>query len=89
MSPDILKRIQEDFGEQGAAVQELLKPLIDDGYSERIIRCIIHLSGCNVRSVMHYCDAAVRDWRDIIAWAEYDANSRIHDFNQPFGFSDL
>ena len=90
MSPDIIERIEKDFGKEGAVVEEeLLNPLIEDGYSERIIRCIIHLSACNIRSLLQYCDVAVRDWRDLISWAEYDANCRIRDFSQPFGLSDL
>ena len=51
----------------------------------RVIRCIIHLSGGDPQRISHFVGVAAQDYRDVIYWAEYDKqDQKVHDFGKPF-----
>jgi hypothetical protein len=51
----------------------------------RVIRCIVHLSGGDPTRVSHFVGVATEDYRDVIFWAESDDDGKqLHDFNRPF-----
>jgi hypothetical protein len=51
----------------------------------RVIRCIVHLMAGDAQRTSHYVGVATQDYRDVIYWAEYDADERkVRDFNEPF-----
>jgi hypothetical protein len=90
---DIHKRIEHDFGSEGAKrVTAALEQFIESYQSnygtrpsDRIIRCIVHLAQGKLDLLSHHTKAALGDWRDVIYWAEYDRkDDRIHDFRLPF-----
>lgn len=93
ISDDIRKRIEHDFGSEGAKqVGAALEHFIESYQSnygtqpsDRIIRCIVHLAEGKLESLRHQIKAALSDWRDVIYWAEYNRkDKRIHDFRLPF-----
>jgi len=89
---DISKRIQRDFGESAAAIAQELENFIgrfrqqhQTHPGDRVVRCIVHLAAGKRAHLDHYVKAALRDPRDVMAWAEYDErDTRLHDFNMPF-----
>jgi hypothetical protein len=38
---------------------------------ERVLLAVVELASGNVAQVAHYADAARRDWRDVLYWAEH------------------
>jgi hypothetical protein len=83
---DIEERIERDFG-AGAlkGVVQLFEPIYAAGMGDRIVRCCLALSGGDLHRLRHNIVQALNDYRDVIYWAEYDANDgRIHDYNNPF-----
>ena len=51
----------------------------------RVVRCIIHLSGGDPERISYFVGIAARDYRDLIYWAEYDKeDQKVHDFGKPF-----
>lgn len=48
------------------------------------MRCVIVLAGGDIEKLRHYVEQALMDYRDVIYWAEYDAERRIADHNEPF-----
>jgi hypothetical protein len=83
--PDIAARIEQDF-DPGAldGICRLLQPLVDEGLGDRVVRCILILSSGEIGRLQHNVEQALLDYRDVIYWAEYDANRRVFDFNFPF-----
>lgn len=90
LAPDITARIKRDFAsEEAAPVVELLGELNANAqlqFGDRVIRCIVYLSKGSVDEISRYIQVAHGDFRDVIFFAEYDANNkRLRDFEQPFG----
>ena len=90
---DIIKKINEDFGESSSEVIKVLNKAIDKTdylKTDRVIRCIIFLSKGNLGDLKKYIETATNDTRDVVLWAEYkkltgDTNfKRIRDFNKTF-----
>lgn len=94
---DILHKIQADFGERSQAAIELLQlgsSQAEHILSNRIIRCIIHLSNGSLQDLAHYIQTATEDPRDVMLWAEYENEptenpKRIRDFNKTFEEQDI
>jgi len=59
----------------------------------RVARCVLHLADSDLGEFGPMHEAACQDYRDVIWWAEYDhpkePDTRMRDFNQPFGSCDL
>lgn len=90
---DIQKKIRAEF--ETGLVQFMERELeafvkrFQEVYQEpptpRIIRCVVYLTAGEKENLSHFVEAALKDWRDVIYWAEYNAeDQRIHDFNEPF-----
>jgi hypothetical protein len=88
--PDVRRRIEQDFG-LGAlpGICDLLQPAADAQLDDRIVRCVLELAHGDIDLLRHCVEQAVKDYRDVIYWAEYDSERRIHDFSRAFGKSAL
>lgn len=88
LAPDIGARIERDFGAGAlAGIESVLQPLLTGdrpGELDRIVRCVIVLAAGDVAALRHNVEQALLDYRDVIYWAEYDANGRTADYGQPF-----
>lgn len=85
LPPDIEQRIERDFGPGSIkGIKMLLEPLYAADQGERIVRCCLALSEGDVDQLRHNITQALADYRDVIYWAEYDSESRTHDYNNPF-----
>ncbi len=85
MEPDIAAKIAMDFGEGSlAGVALALAPLDEAKTGPRIVRCVVFLANGDMSKLRHFVGQAVKDYRDVIYWAEYDPAGRTRDFNQPF-----
>ena len=82
MSPqDIKKKIRGDFSRDEVGPVKNLLSQYDDRESDRVIRCIVHLSNSSFDKVKLNVNTAIKDYRDIILFAEYDLENRqINDF---------
>jgi len=95
VAADIRKRIADDFSSSAGAVEARIADFVSSFRStyghhpgDRVIRCILQLAESKLPHLEHYMKAALADWRDVIAWAEYDKNeARIFDFNVPFEYA--
>lgn len=82
---DILARLASDFpnestGELAAVLREY-----DGPERFRVIRCVVHIAAGNTHALVKNVESAAADYRDVIYWAEYDADGqRIKDYNNPF-----
>lgn len=85
MAPDIEQRIEADFG-PGAlnGIAPVLAPLFESSGGERIARCVLILAAGDIAKLRHFATQARQDFRDVIYWAEYDAQGRIRDCGKPF-----
>ena len=89
VSPDIIAKIQHDFskGEVAPAI-DLVSNLSTedrDTFTDQVLRCVIFLSNGSLTDLVRNLACARTDWRDVIYWAEYDANDvRVRDHNVPF-----
>ena len=83
--PDIVARIQQDFGKDALRdICGLLQPVLDHDLGNRVVRCVLVVSHGEIERLRHSVEQALMDYRDVIYWAEYDGIRRIFDFNQPF-----
>jgi hypothetical protein len=85
VAPDVEERVK--LGYPPESVLEVMQSLAKYQGPERnrVIRCIIHLSGGDPQRISHFAGVAAEDYRDVILWAEYDAKDRqVHDFSKPF-----
>ena len=85
MAPDILKRIESDYG--AAAVDQVadLLAAYSGNEPDRVRRCILFLADGNVDALKANLATAAEDYRDIILFAEYDReDNRVRDFSKPF-----
>ncbi|MBT8447160.1 MAG: hypothetical protein KJO38_08435 [Gammaproteobacteria bacterium] len=85
MAPDILKRIEADYG--AAALEQVAAML--GGYSgneaDRVRRCIMYLADGDIEALKTNLATARQDYRDIILFAEYDhADIRVRNFDNVF-----
>jgi hypothetical protein len=90
---DIHKKIKSDFEDKSNDVILILDEAIskaDHLNNDRIIRCILFLADKDLEKLKKSIEAATRDPRDVMYWAEYtnhdtiDKTTRIRDFSQPF-----
>lgn len=97
-APDILARIQGDFGAESEEAIHLIKGFWDEMDAReplRILRSVIFISTGNVENLVYYIQAAKKDWRDVIWWAEYytasgeKSEQRLRDFSQAFGEEEM
>jgi hypothetical protein len=93
LKPDILHRIQSDFGESAEEAKEILIESISKvAYlrTDRVIRCIVFLSKGNLLDLRKYIETAIADTRDVMLWAEYEELpgnynfKRLRNFNKTF-----
>ncbi len=89
MATDIYQKIEQDFGDDAAAVHRELSTLDAETkglISDRLIRSIIYLSQGNLQSFRTYIEMARLDWRDVLWHAECDPpNTKIkRDFTKTF-----
>ena len=67
--------------------------LLRDIESPRVVRCVLFLANGDFAELAKMREAARRDYRDVIWWAEYDHPSnpekRLRDFDQPFSTAAL
>lgn len=86
LSPDIIKKIQQDFNEQSHLVFDLLQDSIYllGTESFRVTRSILYLSDGNLESLKSFVQVAIQDYRDLLYWAEYDKDKHARNFNKPF-----
>jgi len=83
---DILRRVVRDFPDpdDAAKVRNELESL-DCPEAARVARCVLHLSAGSVSTVSRNVASAIRDYRDVILFAEYDRDDRrLHDFSESF-----
>jgi hypothetical protein len=89
MTPDIQKKLQDDFGNDFYAVLDEInkwdietKSLLED----RLLRSVIYLSEGKIEKFLEQKELSRLDPRDIYWQAEYDGGEeRIRDFSRPFG----
>jgi hypothetical protein len=84
VAPDVEERVKLDYPPESvlAVMQSLAK--YQGPERNRVIRCIIHLSGGDPQRISHIADVAAQDYRDVIYWAEYDdKDQKVHDFDRP------
>ena len=90
---DIQEKITSDFGNYASEVVEIFDEAIaraDYLNNNRTIRCIIFLSGKNIKKLKENIELAIVDPRDVMLLAEYtnighgEKIKRIRDFNKPF-----
>lgn len=98
LKPDILHRIQSDFGERAQDAIKILNESIakvDYLKTDRVIRCIVFLSKGNIDELSKYIQTTIIDTRDVMLWAEYEELpgncnfKRLRNFNNTFEESSL
>jgi hypothetical protein len=83
---DIQERVATDFPRRDIGPAIALLEAFGGRESQRVLRCVVHLSDGSLERLHHYLRSAEVDYRDVILFAEYDQqNHRIHDFS--FGFN--
>ncbi len=86
VAPDIEEKVRLDYPPESklAVMQSLAK--YQGPERNRVIRCIVHLSGGDPQRTFHFAGVAAQDYRDVIYWAEYDEEGRrrVHNFDKPF-----
>jgi len=86
---DIETKLSEDFGEQAKTAMERISEYLNSQTREpvRTARCAIHLAHGSLEELERMLDEAIRDWRNVILWAEYDKGieSPQRSFQVPFG----
>ncbi len=90
MPPDIRRRIARDFSPADAGAlrvdietRRAANPAI---FSDRVIRCVIHVANGDLQTAGRAVSLALTDWRDLIVWAEYDNtfDQQLRDLSMPF-----
>ena len=89
LPPDITAQIERDFvKDEVAPVLDLLGELSvqnNGPFDDRIMRCVVYLSCGTFSGLTRAIGTARADFRDVISFAEYDANDeRLRDLCQPF-----
>ena len=74
MDEALAEVVGKRFGDEGDEVLAILA-LYGDGEDRagvtRVQRAVIELSDSDIELVRHYVDAAQRDFRDVLFWAEH------------------
>ncbi len=72
-------KIAQDFGDLAdlalsriEVLAEKFQEVYREPASPRIIRCVLRLASGDVASLDQYIGTCLKDYRDIILWAEYD-----------------
>lgn len=89
---DIIERIEQDFGNKASEVVNIFDHTISKAEhlnNDRIIRCILFLSGKDIEKLKKNIEAATLDPRDVMLWAEYEQHQsanpkRVRDFSKAF-----
>lgn len=90
---DIKNRILEKYGQNSFDVFKLLEENSikhEHINTSRIIRCILFLSEDDIEKLKIYINAAIKDPRDVIFWAEYKNiddiknTKKVRDFDKFF-----
>jgi uncharacterized protein YgbK (DUF1537 family) len=85
---DIETRLTRDYGSEMAVAREQVEEYLEKQEHEpvRTARCAIHLASGSLEELDRMLDAGIRDYRDVILWAEYDKGKEppVRDFNVPF-----
>lgn len=71
--PEISRLIRTSFSEsiQERVMEQLARYPDDAPEALRVRRAVLELSRGNASDVAYYVDAALRNYRDVISWAEY------------------
>jgi hypothetical protein len=93
---DIDSYIKDRFGERAELAGSLIEGHVEKhpDHSGRVIRCVLYLANGSLDELAAMLEAASRDYRDVIFWAEYTGYTtkeprRIRNFNMPFGSENL
>jgi hypothetical protein len=71
MEKDIIEKIGKDFGEKKDKALKYINEFgLKNGFSSRVIRCIVTLSNGDLEKLKSNIAIAEMDWRDIIYYAE-------------------
>jgi hypothetical protein len=68
---DVDRIIARDFESRACDVVRLLLERSDSAFSPRVLLAILKLAEGNIERFESNLEAARRDWRDVIAYAEY------------------
>ena len=93
ISEEMKIRFKADFDTAMKILQDYLSQT-EELTTDRMIRCMIYLSKNGVTSLKQTIDAAKKDPRDVLFWAEYENHNaefpkRIRDFTNNFSENDL
>lgn len=85
---DIENRLRQTFGAAFEDAQQQVAAYIQHQKREpiRTARCAIFLAEGSLDELEKMLDVGLRDWRNVILWAEYDKGAKEpqRDFLQPF-----
>lgn len=96
LKKDISEFISVRFGAQPedalSSVQEYLA--VHPDHADRVLRCILILTGGSMDLLPRVLDTATADPRDVMYWAEYTRRDssrprRVRDFSKPFTKEDI
>jgi hypothetical protein len=85
LAADIEIKLKQDYAIE--LLSDVSRSLATYRGSERnrVIRCVIHLSGGDPLRISYFIGVAAQDYRDVIYWAEYDEkDQKVRDFGTPF-----
>ena len=89
---DIIQELKRKFNSDAKQALELIN-IYRNKYeymdSDRVTRCVIHLSDGNLENLKHHLELGKTDPRDVMLWAEYQKTNelnpkRIRNFNETF-----
>jgi hypothetical protein len=93
---DIDRYIKDRFGEHAVLAASLIEEHVEKhpDHSGRVVRCVLYLADGSLDELADMLEAASRDYRDVIFWAEYTDYTaqeprRIRNFSMPFGSENL
>jgi hypothetical protein len=86
---DIIAKVERDFaeGEVAPAIELIGKLSAEDNgtFTDRVLRCLVHMSKGSFSGLTRAVALARKDWRDVIYFSEYDSNDvRVRDLSEPF-----
>jgi hypothetical protein len=85
LEPDILDRIRSDYAADEVATAIAAVSVYSGPEASRVLRCVLYLSGGALAKLTHFLEVAHTDYRDVIAFAEYDRSGRrVRDFTGGF-----
>jgi hypothetical protein len=85
LAADIESKVAQDYPRESLSAVSRSLATYKGPERDRVIRCIVHLSGGDPQRVSHFVGVATQDYRDVIYWAEYNKQDhKVHDFGEPF-----